>query len=230
MLRVVLGGKELDGFEIEAPASSVRLLLPRPGESVIEMPTWTGNQFESSDGRRAPIRTFTPRRFDAAARELTIDVVLHGGGAANDWVRTASVGDEVAISGPGRAEPIDESAAAFLLVGDETALPAIGQLLEWIEPDRRVEAHVEVRDPSARIELPHHPNATVTWHVAADGAAPGDEMVAVVTSADELPDAVWAAGEAAAIQRIRKHLFEQREMPRSRVTARGYWKLGRSAT
>ena len=36
---------------------------------------------------------------------------------------------------------------------------------------------------------------------------------------------VWAAGEAGAMQRIRRHLFEERNLPRSRASIRGYWKV-----
>ena len=230
MLRVVLGGDELDGFAIESPASSVRLLLPPAGHDVIEMPTWTGNQFELASGERAPIRTFTPRAFDAERLELTLDFVLHEHGAATDWVRRADVGDEVAISGPGRSEILDPAARSFLLAGDESAIPAIGQLLESIAVDRTVEVHIEITDPGARFELPVHPKATITWHDAVASAAPCNAIVAAVEGLDELPDAVWIAGEAAAVQRLRVHLFDERGLTRKRVTARGYWKLGRSAT
>lgn len=230
MLRIVLGGDELDGFAIESPASSVRLLLPPDGLDEIVMPTWTGNQFELPGGERAPIRTFTPRYHDDERRELTLDFVLHERGAASDWARRVQVGDEVAISGPGRSEELDQDARSFLLAGDESALPAIGQLLEAIPHDRTVAVHVEIRVPDARIELPEHPNATATWHEASSGAPPGDAMVAAVTEHEVLPDAVWVAGEAAAVQRVRKYLFDERGRARSSVTARGYWKHGRSAT
>jgi NADPH-dependent ferric siderophore reductase len=230
MLRVVLGGDELAGFAIVSPASSVRLLLPPPGSNAIVMPTWSGNQFELPDGSRAPIRTFTPRYFDDRRRELTLDIVLHDHGAATDWARAARPGDEVAVSGPGRSEDLDPSARSYLLAGDESAIPAIGQLLEALPGDHPVEVHIELADPSARIELPAHPGATVTWHDADIGAAPGDAMVAAVMAIGALPDAVWVAGEAAAVQRLRKHLFDERGRSRSSVTARGYWKLGRSAT
>ncbi len=230
MLRIVLGGDELAGFTLESPASSVRLLLPPPGRDEIEMPTWTGNQFELANGDRAPIRTFTPRYFDPVQLELTLDVALHDHGAATDWARRATVGDEVAISGPGRSEPLDPSATSFLLAGDESAIPAIGQLLEWIDPAHRIDVYVEIADPSARFDLPHHPNATISWHDADADAAPGSSLVAAVEALAALPDAVWVAGEAAAVQRLRTHLFDTRGRSRRNVTARGYWKQGRSAT
>ncbi|HJR24207.1 MAG TPA: SIP domain-containing protein, partial [Acidimicrobiales bacterium] len=60
-------------------------------------------------------------------------------------------------------------------------------------------------------------------------AAAGDALVAGV-EALELDRAVrvWAAGEAAAVQRIRRHLFEQRGLTRSQAVVRGYWKHGRA--
>ncbi len=230
MTRIALGGDELEGFEIEAPASSVRLLLPDAESNELVMVTWTGNQFELPDGSRPPIRTFTPRHFDAQRNELTLDIVLHDHGAATDWARRATPGDEVAISGPGRSEELNPDARSHLLVGDESALPAIAQLLEWIPTDRTIEAHIETRGPDARIELPEHPGAKIVWHDAADGAEPGDAMVGALVDTADLADDIWVAGEAAAVQRLRKHLFDDRGRDRSNVTARGYWKKGRSAT
>jgi NADPH-dependent ferric siderophore reductase len=228
--RIVLGGPELAGFEVPEPAASVRLLLPPPGEREIVMPTWSGNEFQLPDGQRAPIRTFTPRVFDTDAHELTIDVVLHDGGAASDWAREAEPGIGTAVSGPGRGYEVDTDATTYLLVGDETALPAIGQLLEVIPHGIEVQVHVEIADDSARLDLPAHPHAEVHWHVATGGAEPGDAFVAAVEGLDEIPDGVWVAGEAAAVQRVRTHLAEVRDRPRSTATVRGYWKKGRSAT
>lgn len=225
-----MGGDELDGFTIEAPASSVRLLLPPPDSDELVMVTWTGNQFELPDGSRPPIRTFTPRRFDAERNELTLDIVLHDHGAATDWVRRAAPGDEVAISGPGRSDELAPDADSHLLVGDESAIPAIAQLLEWIPEDRTVVAHIEIRSADARLELPEHAGATVSWHELPAGAEPGDALADTVMGVSDLSDDIWVAGEAAAVQRLRKHLFDERGRDRSSVTARGYWKKGRSAT
>ena len=229
MRRFVLGGPELAGFAIDAPAASVRLLLPR-SDGTLEMPEWTGNQFELADGARAPIRTFTPRLFDPDTLELTIEIVRHGTGAASDWAESASVGDEVAISGPGRGYEIDTTAAGYLLAGDETALPAISQLLEALPASMPVRVIIEVVGESARLDLPTHEHAEVTWHQLPEGDEPGTAMLDAIVSLDEVPPAVWVAGEAAAIQKIRSHLFGERELARSAATVRGYWKQGRSAT
>lgn len=230
MRRVVLSGPELDGLEIDQPAASVRLLLPPAVAEDLVMPTWSGNQFDLPDGRRAPIRTFTPRQLDQGAAELTLDVVRHGSGAAAAWVDAVTPGDEAAVSGPGRGYEIDTGAAGYLLGGDETAIPAISQLLEALPDEMAVEVHLEVADPEAKPPVPPHPSAQVHWHAQPPDGEPGDALVDAVRGLAEVPDGVWVAGEAAAVQRIRKHLFDERGLSRSEATVRGYWKKGRSAT
>ena len=90
--------------------------------------------------------------------------------------------------------------------------------------------HVELADPAGRVELPAHPSSEVTWHEAPADADPGASLLAAIEAMEHLPETVWVAGEAAGVQRIRKHLFDVRGLTRDTVTARGYWKQGRSAT
>ncbi|MGH7419108.1 MAG: siderophore-interacting protein, partial [Candidatus Rokuibacteriota bacterium] len=163
MVRVTFHGSELEGLTVDDPAASVRLLLPSPGTAALVMPTWNGNEFLLPDGRRPTIRTFTPFRVDADALELDLEIVIHGGGAASEWAAAAQPGDPAAISGPGRGYAIDRDAPAFLLAGDETAIPAISQLLEVLPTDRPVQVYVEVAHPDARLPLPDHPRAAVEW-------------------------------------------------------------------
>lgn len=222
MARITLAGPDLEGLAVEQPAASVRVLLPSPGADELVVPSWNGNEFLLPDGRRPAIRTLTPRRVDPMSLELDIDVVLHGGGAASRWAATAGPGDPAAVSGPGRGYTIPADAPAFLLAGDETAIPAISQLLESLPGGSPVEVHIEIADPAARIGLPHHPLAQVSWH-------DGDPLFDAIAGAGLLPGAhIWVAGEAAAVQRIRRHLFEDRGVPRSHATVRGYWKRGRA--
>ncbi|HET9772440.1 MAG TPA: siderophore-interacting protein [Acidimicrobiia bacterium] len=229
LVRVTLTGPELKGLVVEQPAASVRLLLPSPGASELVMPTWNGNEFLLSDGSRPAIRTLTPLRLDPEAPSLDVEIVVHDGGTLSAWALAANEGDEAALSGPGRGYPVDDNATAFLLAGDESALPAIGQLLEVLPDDTPVRALIEVADPAARLDLPAHPNATIEWLDLPDGAPPGDTIVTAVTAAD-LSDGtrIWAAGEAAAMQRIRRLLLDDRGLPRSATWIRGYWKTGRA--
>jgi NADPH-dependent ferric siderophore reductase len=176
------------------------LLLPSPGASDPAIPTWNGNEFLLPDGQRPTIRTFTPIRDEAATSELTLDIVLHGAGAASAWATFATAGDHAAISGPGRGYVADPGASSFLLVGDETAIPAISQLVEALPAERPVQAGIEVRHPEAIRRLPARPATQVEWCLLSTGAAPGSAQFDYVQAADLEPGVrIWAAGEAAAI-------------------------------
>jgi NADPH-dependent ferric siderophore reductase len=230
LVRVTLFGPDLDGFEPGLPAASVRLFLPSPGTTDLVLPTWDGNEFLDAEGARPVIRTLTPLRFDPDRLELDVEVVRHGHGPLSTWAFEARPGDRTAVSGPGRGYEIDDSARAFLLAGDESALPALRQLIPLLPLDAEVQAHVEIAEPAAEIEPPPHPRAVVKWHVLADELAPGDTLVRAIADAVLAPDVrVWAAGEAAAMQRIRRYLFDERDLPRRHAVVRGYWKVGRQA-
>lgn len=225
LTRVTLAGPELAGFAVDEPAASVRVLLPSPDTDEVVIPEWHGNEFLLADGSRPVIRTLTPRRVDPEVVELDVEVVRHGGGRASAWVEAAGVGAPAAVSGPGRGYTFDPDAPELLLAGDETALPAITQLLEVVPAGTTTRVHVEVADPAAELAVP----GEVTWHVLPEGEAPGAALVAAVQGAAIGPGAkVWAAGEAAAMQRIRRHLFEERGLSRRDATVRGYWKVGRA--
>jgi NADPH-dependent ferric siderophore reductase len=229
LVLVTLTGPDLDGLVIEQPGSSVRVLLPSPGEAELVVPRWNGNEFLLPDGRRPAIRTFTPGPVNGRGGQIDVRVVLHGRGVASEWAESAVGGDPAAISGFGRGYVVDQDAAAFLVAGDETAIPAIGQVIEALPRDAPVQVVIEVADACARIDLPAPPRAEVGWFVLPPAAAPGDALVTEVGGAEIPPGTrVWASGEAAAMQRVRRHLFEERGVPRGHTSVRGYWKHGRA--
>ena len=225
LVRLTLGGAELAGLDLGLPAASVRLLLPRPGG--LELPAWNGNEFRHADGTRPALRTLTPLALDPASHELQVEVVLHGAGPLSTWAGDAPLGAEAAVSGTGRGYAIDADAPALLLAGDESAIPAIRTLLPALPTAAAVTVLVEVAHPDARVDLP----VPVTWLDLPEGAPPGAALAAAVGDSDIPATArVWVAGEAAGVQRIRTHLFDERGLPRSQCTVRGYWKHGRAGT
>ncbi len=224
--RVRLGGEALEGFVIEAPASSVRLLLPPAPDQSLVVPTWNGNEFLFDDGSRPSIRTFTP--LESEPDSIALDIVHHQGGVVSDWVQAVKPGGEAAISGPGRGYSVDQNAAAFVIGGDETAMPAIGQLLAEIPPHVATDTIIEVRDPAATVPLPESESRMLSWVVRPDGQSPGTSLERQLRKTETPPGVkVWVAGEAASMHRIRKFYFDERGLERRDVTVRGYWKHGR---
>lgn len=223
LVRLTVDG--LSGFELAQPAASVRVVVPWPGER-LEVPEWNGNEFLLADDRRPALRTFTPLRADAAAGRLDLEIVRHEGGAVSGWAETAEAGSEAAISGPGAGYDYPDGAERLLVLADETALPAVTQLIEMAPDGLALDVHVEVIAEHATIALPERPGTDVRWHVTAAGERPGGRLVALVQALDELPGTthIWAAGEASAVQAIRNHLFKVLGVERQRATVRGYWK------
>jgi NADPH-dependent ferric siderophore reductase len=224
---VQLSGPDLEGFDRGLPAASVRLLVAELHRDVV-IPTWNGNEFLLADGSRPTIRTLTPVRFDEDALQLEVQVVRHGNGPLSDWVAHVRIGDVVAVSGTGRGYEVDAEPRHLLVAGDESALPAITVLMRELRPDLEMTVLVEVRSAAARIEVPERPGSTVQWLPAHADATPSDALVAAVVATELSEDVrLWVAGEAAAMQRIRRNLFEERGLPRSSGVVRGYWKVAR---
>ena len=226
MVRVTLAGAELTGLPVPEPAASVRLLIPSSGHSELVMPEWNGNEFLLPDGQRPIIRTFTPRFFRPEMNELDLDIAIHEGGATSGWVLAASRGDPAAVSGPGRGYTFDPLAPDYVIAGDETAVPAIAQLLEELPAGNAAQILIEVRHEDAVVDLPDHPGSTARWLVRRPDETPGIQLVPAVSGLDITDTTmIWAAGEAAAMHKIRRYLFQERGIDRSRATLRGYWKL-----
>lgn len=228
MIRVTVTGSDLEGLLVEDPAASVRLLLPSPGERDPVIPKWNGNEFLRADGSRPIIRTLTPLRIRPDVLKLDLEIVIHDVGVASRWAQEVAAGEPGALSGSGRGYSIDRSARAFLLAGDETAIPAISELLEALPTETPVRVCIEVTHPEARLSLPDHPRSTVEWCDLPSDGSPGDALIHCIKDADLDPGIrVWMAGEAAAMHRIRRVYFQDRGLARADAVIRGYWKRPR---
>jgi NADPH-dependent ferric siderophore reductase len=228
LLRLTFEGDGLRELTVEQPAASVRLLVPSPGTDELVIPEWNGNEFLLPDGTRPALRTFTPLRVDNAAGRLDLEIVRHPGGAVSDWAESVAVGAPGAISGPGTGYDLPD-ADRIVVLADETALPAVTQIVAASPASPVLEIHVEVIRDDAVVDVEVRAGDTIDWHVTRPGGVPGVELVAVVTALDAVPDGthVWAAGEASAMHGIRTHLFDTLGIERSRATVRGYWKPAR---
>ena len=210
----------------------VKLLFGKPGVEYPE-PLDMGVVRETYPSEQWPtMRTYTVRSFDEDTHELTIDFVYHGDeGIAGPWAASAKPGDVLWFNGPGGAYGPDETADWHLLVGDESALPAIGAAVEQLPAGARATVLLEVEDESEEQKFGGSGEVDVTWfHRTASDGARGDGLVAAV-EALEFPAGdvqAFVHGEAGFVFRIRKNLFQDRGLPRDRVSLSGYWRLGKN--
>lgn len=213
-LRVTLAGPDLDLFGRDGLDQRVKVLFPladgtlcdidRP--DVVEDGTWYERWRALPEVRRNPLRTYTVRRVRHAARELDIDLVVHGGtGPAARWLAAVRPGDEVIVVGPDVRSVHSHVGIDFrpgparrlLLAGDETAAPAICAILESLPDDRTAQAFIEVPDADDRFELDLGPTAQVAW-LPRSGVSVGTRLVPAVTSwAGDSADLLSAAAAPA---------------------------------
>jgi NADPH-dependent ferric siderophore reductase len=219
MVRVTFTSPELANFGWNGPAAHIKVIFVDPAQAAAP----------AAAEPRPTMRTYTPRRFDRDTRELDVDFVLHGEGPASTWAAQAAVGQSLMIGGPGRNYVVDPSAEWFVLVGDDSALPAIATILEHLPPTARATAFIEVVDATDEQPLSSGSNITIRWlHRGEDVAKAGALLESTVRGLTFPPGAgrVYVACEADAVRRIRRHLLNERGMSRDHIVTRGYWKLG----
>lgn len=227
LIRIVLHGGTLDRFE--APPATDGYINARflPEDSPLTVP------FESVDvdaveaEHRPRPRRFTIRSWDPVRQELAIDFVAHGDtGFAGAWAERAVPGDRLQFVGPGGSYQPSPTVDWHLLVGDESALGAIGATLERLAPNQQAAAFVVVDGPENEIDLPTIGNAQVTW-IHRSTAADPDSVLADVVAAAELPAGsfdVFVHGEASEVRAVRKHLIADRGVDPSTASISAYWK------
>lgn len=168
-------------------------------------------------------RDYTVRAVDPAGSALDIDLVLHGTGAAVNWVRTVQPGENLEFVGPsGRYRP-DPAADWHLFAGDETALPAIQAYAEMLPADAPVQLYVEIADAAEQQPVA---GRTVHW-LSRAGAPPGTGTLLddALRAAELLPGRgrIWLAGHTPTVRRIRAELLDERGIDRRTLYIKGFW-------
>lgn len=226
LVRVVLGGEGLAGFAAGTDTDTyVNLALAPAGAPY-------GGAFDPAEMRAAhpeyapARRRYTVRRWDADAGELTLDFVVHGStGVAGPWATAAAPGDLLVFEGPGSGYRPDPAADWHLLVGDESALPAIAASLEAMPDGALVHAVLVCDGPDHEIDLPSPGDLRLTWLYR--GAALDAVLLADALRDLDFPSGrvhAFVHGEAEEIRAVRRHLLADRGLARSDMSCSPYWR------
>lgn len=227
LVRIVLGGEGLDGFEPTAYTDQyVNVLFP-PDGAPYEVPFDVDAARAGNPAHRPLGRRYTIRSWDPLERHVAIDFVVHGDvGTAGRWANRAKVGDLCQFAGPTGGYAPDPAADWHLLAGDESALPAIAASLEQVPAGVPAIAVLLVDDADSHIELTSPGDLHLHWvHRDAD---PGNhELLPQALEALALPAGrphVFVHGEAGEIRAIRKHLLGVRGIAREHTSISPYWR------
>jgi len=241
LVRVHLGGEGTRAFleqavpeRLAATDAYVKLMLPQPGSGVVPPYDLPALRATLPPEALPAVRTYTLRLADPAAGTAAIDFVLHGEeGLAGPWAASARPGDVIAASGPGGLfRPTADADVTRVLLGDDSAVPAIAAVLAAMPDDARGVALIEVDGPGDELPLAHPAGVEVRWihRARTPDAVPGAPLVTAARALDR-PDGaveVFAHGERGAMKELRALLQDGWGVDRRALSLSAYWALGRA--
>jgi NADPH-dependent ferric siderophore reductase len=203
MRRITIRCDAMRGVEVR-PAQDVELLL------------------REVSGRRVK-RRYTIRHHRPDAGELDLDVLLHGAGPGARWAATAQPADAIEFQGP-RGKLELRRAGAHLLIGDESAMPAIAAICDSLPSDEPARAVIEIQDSSDEVPV----GGEVRWvHRGHRPPGTADVLLAAVPELD-IPAGThgYLMGETRAMVALRA-VLEDRGIAHDAIFVKGYWNVGR---
>lgn len=215
-VRVRLSGEDLAGFDSPGADDHMRLFFPSgPVNSVDEL-------------RSAPSREYTPLAW--GEDWLDVEFAVHGDqGVAAPWAATAPLGSSIGVGGPRGSAVLTGTPGSWLLVGDETAIPAIRRFAALIAPDDP--ARIVIETVSAGREIDIDAPVAIEWLHRGEAPA-GSALVSFLdslTPADAVGDDpfVFIAAEQGIVKPGRA-LLERWAIDPATAVVKGYWKRGES--
>lgn len=237
--RVTLGGAGLADFSVKGYDQWFRLFIPKPGSGPLELPgrhdeeDWYATYRVTAEDERPTMRYVTVRDHRSVrdgGLELDVDVVVHGepgrqgSGPLSTWAQTAEAGDAVGLVDQGLIFRPEKATGYTVLLGDETALPAIARILSYLPREARGIAFVELPDPADRQALAAPAGFAVEW-LGRTAERPG--MTALAAARKALKSSagayVYGAGETRMTTELSKLLKGEMAWPKDSFTTVGYW-------
>ncbi|MDQ0643985.1 siderophore-interacting protein [Microbacterium murale] len=232
LVRIVAGGPGIAAVEDNGFTDAYTKMHFAPAEAQLTPPYDMAELRERLPVELLPsVRTYSIRRFDLDAGQIWIDFVTHGDeGVAGPWAANAKPGDPVVLGGIGGGYAPDAAADWHLLVGDESAIPAISAALEAMPADAVGTVLLEVQDESEHLELISPEGIEVRWlHRGDREAGTTTELIDAVRTLEWRPGRVqvFAHGERGAMKQLRPFLTDERGLDRAQLSLSAYWAHGR---
>ena len=230
MARVTFTGVDLQDFVSPSFDDHVKLFFPSDPSQPLVLPSVTPDGIKFPDDaprpqarHAAPFRRGTPgtghRLRDARRRP------------ASTWAERAAPGQVLGIGGPRGSFVVPMGFDWHVLIGDETALPAISRRIEELPASAQVIALIEVPDADNEIALDTRARASVRW-LHRNGVAAGYSTLLLEAARElKLPEGegyVWVAAESATAA-LREIMVGQHGVDKRRIRAASYWKRGVAA-
>ena len=224
MIRISFSG-DFSDFKTLGFDDHIKLFFADPESGVLTLPQ--PNRLPA-EGERQPIgRHYTPRAFDAKTGELTIDFAVHVAGPATAWALAAKPGDTVHLGGPRGSMLIPDAFDGYVMIGDDTALPAIGRRLEELPLGTPAFVVIEVDGPQDEIVFNTLADVTLRW--VHRSAKRGPTKLSEALHGLFLPQNdvhTWVACESSEAKAIRSQLIDDHGIEPAWLKVSAYWRRG----
>jgi NADPH-dependent ferric siderophore reductase len=179
------------------------------------------------------MRDYTPRRYVPEEGTLALDFFIHESGPATAWAASAQPGQRLGVGGPRGSFIIPTDLDWHLLVGDETALPAIGRRLEELPAGTRALVVAEVDSEADTLAFQSQCDFQVVWGYRRGNAQGSPNILLNLMRGLDFPKGTyfaWAAAESQVARAVRRFLIDERGADKQWIKAAGYWRRGEIAT
>jgi NADPH-dependent ferric siderophore reductase len=228
LIRVVLEGGDLASLVMpDATDAYINVAfrpVDAPYDEVFDPQTVRNHHPDAEPPAR---RRYTVRTWDPSTHRLTLDFVVHGdSGVAGPWAATARPGDVLVFTGPNGGFRPDPSIDWHLMLGDESALPAIAASLEALPANARAVVRVVCDGPDHELDLPSTADVDLAWLHRAGDERDESLLLAAVEAVDFGGGRPFGFvhGEADEIRAVRRHLLEERGLTRQDLSCSPYWR------
>lgn len=210
-----------------AVGAHVKVAFPDPRTGSLNLPRVVDGRRQSDpDAPRPVLRDYTVRAVPDE-QHVVLEFVIHGSGVASNWAAQAAAGQHLGILGPRGSAVEPDTAQRYVVLADESALPAVARWLSESPVTTAIDVAVHISAEEARIDLPSHPRATISWLTGGEDALAEHLRALTPTPGDY----VWAAGEAGSMLQVRRAAKElglgaKGDVQPSAVQVDGYWRRG----
>lgn len=229
LVRIVLGGAGLADYQPSEATDAYVNCFFLPEGAPYEVPFDDAQVRELPSSVRPRPRRMTVRAWDAARGELTMDIAIHGDvGYAGRFAASAPIGARLQMRGPAGDYRPDPEADWCLVVGDESALPAMAATVQAVRPGVPVLCIAVVQDEAGRIELTSPGDLQVHWLYRADLDDTAEALSELVARLP-LPQgraSLFLHGEAGETRAVLWSLARRRDLSGDQLSCSPYWCRG----
>lgn len=227
-IRVTLEGDQVAAYQEAVVGANNKVFIAPDG---VDRIYWPSSEEVVQDAHLEAIRrTYTHKGVDVEKNEMYVDFVAHGSeGPASRWAMEAPIGSPIGVAMKITGKALVPQFKRYFLIGDATAIPVLGAILESLPPDAEAFVLIEVQTPEDKQTFKSSAKIEVQWLV---NATPGQNSDLGTVALERIKNDgtensfAYIACEYEGVRFLRTQLRQELGWGTDRFYAYSYWKFG----